>query len=372
VPEVARKFLYAIAFLIVLYLGGRLALQFYPEQLSRMAFVPSTEFTPQPALAANIYDKPEMWISRPGIGDKDPARWLPPGASRRAEPVKAAVFFVHPTSYLDRAAWNASLDDPTSRDRAVQFVRGLASPFNASEQVWAPRYRQAAFGAFLTDEAQSKLALDLAYADVLQAFDYFLSSTPRDMPIVLAGHSQGALHLKRLLKERVAGTPLVRRVVAAYVIGCPVSFEHDLPAMGLPSCRQPNQTGCVLSWQSFAEPADPAMVQRAYERGTGLDGQPLKGSAFLCTNPLTGTAGGDAPASANLGTLVPDASLNTGEIKAQMVPAACRPDGFLSIGAPPEMGPIVLPGNNYHVYDIPLFWANLRTDFARRVAAWRP
>ena len=24
------------------------------------------------------------------------------------------------------------------------------------------------------------------------------------------------------------------------------------------------------------------------------------------------------------------------------------------------MGPYVLPGNNYHVYDYPLFWANVR------------
>ena len=32
----------------------------------------------------------------------------------------------------------------------------------------------------------------------------------------------------------------------------------------------------------------------------------------------------------------------------------------------------VLPGNNYHVYDIPLFWANLQADVARRMAAWTP
>jgi hypothetical protein len=37
------------------------------------------------------------------------------------------------------------------------------------------------------------------------------------------------------------------------------------------------------------------------------------------------------------------------------------------IGPAPQMGPFVAPGNNYHVYDIPLFWANIRADFARRV-----
>jgi hypothetical protein len=56
-----------------------------------------------------------------------------------------------------------------------------------------------------------------------------------------------------------------------------------------------------------------------------------------------------------------------------VVPAACGPDHFLHIGEPPklDMGPYVLPGNNYHLYDVTLFWANLRADFERRVAAWQ-
>ena len=52
------------------------------------------------------------------------------------------------------------------------------------------------------------------------------------------------------------------------------------------------------------------------------------------------------------------------------VSARCDASGLLLIGDPPELGPYVLPGNNYHVYDIPLFWANLRRDFGRRVGAW--
>jgi hypothetical protein len=36
----------------------------------------------------------------------------------------------------------------------------------------------------------------------------------------------------------------------------------------------------------------------------------------------------------------------------------------------PEMGPYALPGNNYHVYDYALFWANVRADAGRRLAAF--
>ena len=94
-------------------------------------------------------------------------------------------------------------------------------------------------GAFLTQKPQAKRAVDAAYADVAQAFDYFVQSIPQDAPIVLAGHSQGSLHLIRLIKEKVAGTPLASRIVAAYVIGWPVSTEVDLPAMGMPACATP-------------------------------------------------------------------------------------------------------------------------------------
>ena len=368
----ARKFLYLVAFLIVVYLGGRLALQFYPDQISRLAFVPSKAFEPQAPLAAGIYDEPAMWVSRPGMGAKDPAQWVPEGAPANPAPVRAAVFFVHPTSYLEKFHWNAALDHAPSRVMAEVMVRGIASPFAPATQLWAPRYRQAAFGAFLTEGLEGPAALDAAYADVLQAFDYFVAHSDPNLPIVLAGHSQGSFHLIRLLQDRIAGKPIARRIAAVYAIGWPVSVAHDLPGMGLTACTAPDQAGCVVSWLSYAEPAEPATMIAAYARHPGLDGKPLKGCPFLCSNPLTGGIGGAAPASANLGTMVPDALLKTGMMKPGMVAAACRPDGILSIGAAPEMGPFVLPGSNYHVYDIPLFWANLRADFTQRVAAWKP
>lgn len=360
-----------MAALVVLLLAGAIGLALWSDSLTRIAFVPTTRFAPQPALAAQVYDDPVMWLARPGLGDKDASRWLPPGMKPENAPLAAAVFFIHPTSYLEKDRWNAPLDDPKSRDLADTFVRGMASAFNASPDVWAPRYRQAAFGAFLTDDAQAGEAIDLAYGDVLLAFDAFLAGTAKDQPIILAGHSQGALHLKRLLRDRVAGTPLAKRVVAAYAIGWPISLEHDLPAMGLPACQRADEAGCVVSWLSFAQPADNHMLLESYADRPGLDGKPVGGSAFLCTNPLTGTAGGRADAKANLGTLVPDLDKKTGELVPAMVPARCGSDGFLYIGAPPKLGPYVGPGNNYHVYDIPLFWANLRADVTKRVTAWQ-
>lgn len=368
----ARKFLYAIAVIVALLIGSLVALRLWSDRLTEMAFVPNVTFASQQKLGPEAWRDPHMWISRPGI-ENDPAHWLPPGVIPPAKPLPVAVFFVHPTSLIDRSAWNASFTDKVSQDRAALFVKGMASPFNAAGELWAPRYRQAAIGAFLTGEKPANEAIDLAYSDVLAAFDTFVKAVPGNRPIVLAGHSQGAFLLRRLMRDRVAGTPLARRIIAAYVIGWPVSLAHDLPKMGLPACRNADDVNCVVSWLSVADPADTQMLLKAYARRTGLDGQSVAASPFLCTNPITGTNGGSADAAANLGTLVPDFATATGTLAKATVPAACGTDNFLHIGPPPalEMGPYVLPGNNYHLYDVTLFWANLRADFEGRVAKWQ-
>ncbi|HEX2793416.1 MAG TPA: DUF3089 domain-containing protein [Croceicoccus sp.] len=365
-----RKFLYFIAFCIVLVIAGGIVLTYWSRELTELALTPRGEFVEQDPLAGNAYEDPSMWLSRPGMGNADPSRWRPSSLPADAAPSRAAVFFVHPTSYISRANWNAPLNDAEARSGAETFVRGLASPFNRSVDIWAPRYRQAAVGAFFAPGGNLDRAVDVAYRDVAQAFEFFAASIGKDQPIVLVGHSQGALLLKRLLAERIKGTPMADRVVAAYIVGWPVSMERELPMMGLPACATANQPGCVLSWQSYAEPADASALFDAYNEGVTLDGKPIAKTDVLCTNPITGTIDAQAPASANTGTLVPDTDMTSGRLVAGAVPARCSPDHLLLIGDPPSMGNAVLPGNNYHIYDIPLFWMNLRQDFARREAAW--
>jgi hypothetical protein len=369
--RVARKFLYVMAALVVLALAGMLAYRVWGVDLMRMAMTPSETFQPQPSLASRAYDDPGMWLARPDL-PTDPTRWTPAGYQPEKPDTGAAIFFIHPTSYLNRAHWNAPLDDVEANDRAALFLRGQASAFNASGGIWAPRYRQATFGAFLTSAADADRALALAYGDVAAAFDSFLRQVDPKRPIILAGHSQGSIHLLRLLRDRVARDPkLKRRIVAAYVIGWPVSRTADLPTLGLPECTRADQPGCILSWPSFAEPADPSLISDRYDTSTGFDGQPRRDTPMVCTNPLTGTPNVAAPATANLGTLFPSEDLKTAEIKPAAVGARCDPRGFLLIGAPPSIGSYVLPGNNYHVYDYSLFWANVRADAARRLAAFQ-
>ena len=391
----ARKFLYLVAGIVVLMLIGAIALAVWSRQATEIAFVPRGQFVEQAPLAANAYNDPDMWYSRPGIGTSDPARYQPAiagtkdksptgaaspqnsaaGPSLPGDGPSFAVFFVHPTSYIplaltEQANWNAAVDDPTADDRARLFIKGMASAFNRADEIWAPKYRQAVAGAFLTDKPEAGKAIDAAYADVREAFRFFLASVPKDKPIVLAGHSQGSLHILRLLRDEVAGKPVQSRIAAVYAIGWPISVEHDLPALPLPACAAPAQAACIVSWSSFAEPADPAMLLTRYASTPGFDGKPRGGGPILCVNPLIGIPNTGAPASANLGTLVPRSDLSGGDLVAGAVPARCDARGLLLIGDAPRVGQGVLPGNNYHVYDIPLFWKNLQGDVARRVSAW--
>src|SRR3546814_12904686 len=106
--------------------------------------------------------------------------------------------------------------------------------------------------------------------------------------MILAGHSQGSLHLMRLLRDRIAGTPLSRRIVAAYLGGWPVSLEADIPALGLPACTKPGEARCVIAWQSYAEPAAPGAGATIYHASTGLNGKPRQYNELHCPTPLTG------------------------------------------------------------------------------------
>jgi hypothetical protein len=365
----ARRFLYAIAGLIMLGLAAAVGWNLFQDQLMRAAFVPSVRFTPPPSSGAPDYNDPNAWLARPGLA-KDPSRWAPPNFAATAQPV-ASVFYVPPTTYLRRDRWNAPLSDAESDARLRLFVSTQASGFNGVGAIWAPRYRQAAIGAFLTTAADAQRALDFAYRDVASAFETFLASIPKDQPIILAGHSQGSLHLTRLLAERVAGRPVADRIVAAYLVGWPISIEADLPALGLRACTGPRQANCILSWQSFAEPADPRLIRNVYDQSTGLTGKPRRGTPMLCVNPLTGAPDTAALASANLGALVPDATLSNADVAVGRVPARCDPTGLLLIGAPPPgYGSYVLPGGNYHVFDYALFWANIRADAEGRTRAF--
>ncbi len=356
----ARRFLWLVAAAIVVVIAAAIVYRLFGRQLLAAALVPPGSFAASPAAPPPDYARLAAWDAHPALPG-DPTRWLPPGVPPTTGP--AAVFFVTPTAYLGRSRWTMPFDDAATNRRVALYLRNEASVFTGAGRVWAPKYRQATFGAFLTTRPDAAKALDFAYADVERAFAAFVAAVPPGVPIILAGHSQGARHLLRLVADHIAGTPLADRVVAVYAIGWPVTAT-DLAAMRLPGCATASATHCVVSWRSYAEPAEVSDYRTA-------DPAAMRSAApLLCVNPLIGAVGGSAPAAANRGSLVPGKGDEGGRLVARGIGAACRAT-YLSIGDPPgAFDRYVLPGNNFHVYDYNLFWANVRADSERRVASW--
>ena len=363
----ARRFLGCIfVFTLLVVAGGFAIYQFGSRVLINQA-IPHGHFEPAMAGSGPDYAQMSSWLARPGVAD-DPAQWLPPGVS--GSKGKAAVFYIHPTTYLETDRWNAPLFAHGDTEfRTKLFVQSQASAFNGVGEIWAPRYRQAAYGAFLLKNDDAAKALDFAYRDVAAAFGEFVRESG-DRPIILAGHSQGALHLERLIREKVAGKPIAKRIVAAYVVGWPISTTADLSAVGLPACSGPAQAGCLLSWMTFADPPNPDFIFHEWEKTSGYNGGKRRHEDTLCVNPISGTKDGVAPPIDNPGTLIPTADMRSAALQPAAVGARCDKGLLILQGMAPQLGSFVLPGNNYHVYDYALFWGAIRRDSERRLAAW--
>ena len=363
----ARRFLVVLTILTLLVVVGAFAIFQFGGSILRHQFTPHGHFTAPPPRSGPDYRKLESWIARPGI-PHNAADWLPQGIERSASG-PAAVFYIHPTTYLKGDRWNAPLYEEESGKRDELFTQSQASAFNGTGEVWAPRYRQAAYGAFLLDSRDARQALELAYSDVSAAFDEFLKHVAPDQPIILAGHSQGGLHLIRILRTHQA--VLKKRLVAAYVVGWPIDVKADLPALGLPSCGVPAQSGCILSWMTFGDPPNPEFIVDGWRGTEGLAGGKRKRENILCVNPITGMKDSSAPPAENPGMLVPNSDFSTASLARGVVGAHCDRGLLIVDGVVPGVGPYVLPGNNYHVYDYALFWGAIRRDTERRLAAWR-
>ncbi|MEX0810707.1 MAG: DUF3089 domain-containing protein [Chitinophagales bacterium] len=207
-------------------------------------------FQVPPDLKAPDYSNPDHWGALPFR--QDAADVVPHGEKWISDSLKEVdVFYVHPTMYLKGDTWNASIENDKLNKRIDKKpVKLQASVFNRSARVFAPRYRQAHIHAFKEDTVEGKKALDFAYQDVVNAFEYYLENHNNGRPIIIAGHSQGTWHTRRLLKEYFNGTALQKQLVCAYLVGYAV-YKDDYPEIKV--CAQATETGCYVSWSSFKE-----------------------------------------------------------------------------------------------------------------------
>ena len=262
------------------------------------------------------------------------------------------VFFLHPTTLTDKEKpeWNANIQDVELNIKTdFSAILYQASVFNEKTNVYAPRYRQAHYRAFTTaDKPAAAIALDTAYADVRNAFIYYLEHFNNNKPIIIASHSQGTKHAVRLMKEFFDDKPLYNKLVCAYIIGLPVK-ENEFKAI-LP-CSDPTKTGCFVSWRSY---------EKGYEGEAYISREKFNA---VNINPLTmRNDSAYAPAKNNQGGML----RNFNKLRPGLSDAQSH-GNILWVSKPKFFGNIFLNFKNYHIVDYNLFYSNIREDVGKRI-----
>ena len=311
---------------------------------------PGTDFEKSPPPPEPDYSLRESWAALPDRADT--ADSVPSEADWKdaQSTASADVFFVHPTLYFG-GTWNADVADATVNRRVDETtLRKQASVFNCCARIYAPRYRQATIAAFL-DKKNGAPALDLAYSDVLRAFDYYMIHYNQGRPVIIASHSQGTRHAYFLLKDRFDRKPALSRLVAAYLIGMAIP-EH--PYATIPICKSATEVQCFITYRS----ATP---------GTELKRLPHDPEPpYACTNPIHWKSD-DSLAEADLNP--GGVSANFEKVDPNVCSAQCQ-NGVLLISKPKESGYHNISGN-FHVSDYSLFYVSIRKNMADRIAAFR-
>lgn len=254
-----------------------------------------------PALppAPPAYDEDEDWLCLPGRADPcgeplavaplAPSGFGPVARSRPAADAPVDCFYLYPTISRDPQL-NSDLDAGAEENG---IARAQAAPFHETCRVHAPIYRQVTLASFAPGTSQENIgvAFGIAYADVRNAWRRFLAERNSGRPIVLIGHSQGAIHLEKLIKEEIEGKEVAGQIVSAILLGWNIEVPEGRDVGGTftatPLCTRPGQTGCVVTYVSFRHDVPPpngAMFGRAARPGMTVG----------CTNPAT-LAGGSAP-----------------------------------------------------------------------------
>lgn len=298
------------------------------------------------------YTQLKYWIAHPEV--EDTADDTPGKGQLRNDQSKAEadVFFIYPTIYTGEqkpsSPWYADVNDAELNEQiANSTIKYQATVFNGSAKIYSPLYRQAHIAVFRSDSSLLVSALDLAYLDVKKAFEYYLENWNNDRPIIIAAHSQGTLHAARLLQDYFDGTDLMKKLVAAYIVGMPIQKDHFEK---LPICENADQTTCWMTWNTYLADYYPPYHTTWYSNAASVN--PLSWSTNevqVSHNENTG------------GILKNYKKIISGLSDAQ------NHEGMLWIHKPQFFGNILLNWKRFHNVDYNLFYSNIRENVAKRV-----
>ena len=266
---------------------------------------------------------------------------------------KSDVFYIYPTLFLDKKnpKWNADIFDSSVRDDILKkAVAYQASAWVKAANLYVPFYRQAHYRIFVNPYSeQGQEAGILAYKDIKRAFEYYLKHYNQDKPIIIAAHSQGSLHAKKIIQEFFDGKPLQKNLIAAYLIGVKIekSMFKEIKALQLPEA-----TGGFVSWNTYKKNRFPKRYKDRFQGG-------------VVTNPISWNTEKKTQESQHLGVLYSDKKIYPQSLSLEII------DGMIWSTLPKVPKRFFLSFvKNYHFADINLFWADIQKNAVKRTEAW--
>jgi pimeloyl-ACP methyl ester carboxylesterase len=264
-----------------------------------------------------------VWLCRPGLADNPcegdlTATVVSADGTSITEPAVPAedppidCFYVYPT-VSEQETVNANFDiDPAEITVAIQ----QAARFSQVCKVYAPIYRQVTLSMIGREDIDTTAAREVAYGDVLAAWQDYLAHYNEGRGVVLIGHSQGTGMLTQLVASEIDPNPEeLSLLVSALLLGGNVTVAAGQDVGGdfqnVPACRSADQTGCVVAYSSFIDPptADTPFgrVGGGPRGGEQADAENLQ---VLCVNPAA-LAGGTGPLQPYFSTVPPDGVFGT-------------------------------------------------------------
>ncbi len=306
------------------------------------------EFSASASPTPPDYSKEESWAVLPSLWNNSLQEVVGKPESKIAD-----VFFIYPTLFTDKkeADWNADIFDKATRDNVIEkAVVYQASAWVKAANLYVPFYRQAHYRIFVDPYSkQGKQAGVLAYSDVKRAFKYYLDHYNNGKPIIIASHSQGTIHAKRLLKEFFDGKPLQRNLIAAYLIGSKI-LEEEFEELKVLNDKE--ATGGFISWNTYKKNNLPKNYEKWYKGG-------------VVTNPITWDSKEIGVRVLHKGVLASDKKIYPQSLSVQ------KTDGILWSSVPKIKKRFLLSFiKNYHFADINLFWKDIQENAVLRTQTW--
>lgn len=235
-------------------------------------------------------------------------------------------FYVYPTVSNDTTPNSDMIAGPEERSVVhQQFAR-----FASQCRVFAPLYRQITLPALRAMITGRPLAVDrnLAYNDVLDAWNHYLKHDNNGRGVVLIGHSQGSSVLTELIAKEIDGKPIQEKLVSAMLLGWNIAVPKGKDVGGafkhIPLCHAVNQTGCLIAYASFRADSPPPA-------NTRFGKVPGEGMVAACVNPAA-IGGGPGALHAYLNAAVNTVGSNT------------QPPAWVKDGAAIETPFVSVPG----------------------------